>query len=227
MSGQGGSGPGPVGSWVPAFEGQRPPFRPGHELSKRHGAYAGSTVLAKAPRVVELAAEARAAAPWLTAADEPALRLYALSVARLELASQVLLDPIGENAGAVEEWRKKVELSPTLSRDSRGWANTAVRLAAELGLTPAGRAAIEDRLASVVALEDVQRLLAIFVATVVELGALAARVDAATVEQHMVELDDALSEIEGVEMPRSGEEAPVDAEFEPIADVGDGGETAR
>src|SRR5579875_2353357 len=25
--------------WTPAFEGQRPPFEPGHELSLRHGAY--------------------------------------------------------------------------------------------------------------------------------------------------------------------------------------------
>jgi len=35
--------------WVPAFEGQRPPLQPGHELTLKHGAYS--------PRYVDPAAE--------------------------------------------------------------------------------------------------------------------------------------------------------------------------
>jgi hypothetical protein len=33
------SGVQPDGSWVPAFEGQRPPLPPGHEVTVQHGAY--------------------------------------------------------------------------------------------------------------------------------------------------------------------------------------------
>lgn len=39
----------PAGGWVPEFEGQRPPFQPGHELTVKHGAYS--------PRYVDPAAE--------------------------------------------------------------------------------------------------------------------------------------------------------------------------
>lgn len=40
--------------WVPAFEGQRPPFQPGHELSTVHGAYSPRRVDPLAAQLVEL-----------------------------------------------------------------------------------------------------------------------------------------------------------------------------
>jgi hypothetical protein len=149
-------------NWTPAFPGQRPPrragdpasFKPGNELAKRHGAY--SSALDRHPRVLELAEQARATAPWLTPADESALRLWAMAVVRLELLAHVLLPPLEEDPAAIEEWARKVEASPTTSRDARGWHANAMRLGDQLGLTPAGRAAIEDRERTVVSAFEVK-----------------------------------------------------------------------
>lgn len=150
--------------WVPAFEGQRPPreagdpaaFKPGNELAVKHGAY--SSVLDRHPRVLELAAEARSLAPWLQPADEHALRLWAMAVVRLELLAHVLLPPLKEGPEALEEWARKVESSPTTSRDARGWHANAMRLGDQLGLTPAGRAAIEERERTVIVVAEAQEL---------------------------------------------------------------------
>lgn len=137
-------------------------FEPGNQVSVGnrgnlvHGAY--SSALDRHPRVLELTAEARATAPWLQPADEHALRLWAMAVVRLELLAHVLLPPLEEGPEALEEWARKVESSPTTSRDARGWHANAMRLADRLGLSPSGRAEIEERERSVIATAEAQAL---------------------------------------------------------------------
>lgn len=150
------------GDWTPAFEGQRRPrqagdpaaFKPGNDLAVKHGAY--STALQSSPRVLELVEEQRTVAPWLQPADELALRLLAVAVARIERATSVTL-ATPEEGDDVEEWATRVTATTSLSKDERGWLNTAAKLAHELGLTPAGRAVIEERERSVLAVEEAQR----------------------------------------------------------------------
>lgn len=143
-----------------ASSGRRPPFAPGNAAAVTHGAY--SSVLANAPRVLELADEQRAAAPWLSPADEAALRIFALGVARLELMSVVVLASPGEEGADVEAWAARVERNVRLSQDARGWLRETVRLAHELGLTPPGRAAMEERDRTVLLITDVQPVLVAF-----------------------------------------------------------------
>lgn len=149
--------------WTPAFPGQRPPrkagdpaaFKPGNDLAVRHGAY--SSALSSSPRVLEIADEQRAVAPWLQPADELALRLLGLAVARLERSSSVTLAP-PEEGDDVEEWSTRVKATTTLSRDERGWLSQATRLAHELGLTPEGRAEIEERERTMIVVTEAQEL---------------------------------------------------------------------
>ncbi len=69
------SGEQPAG-WVPEFEGQRPPFQPGHQLSVKHGGYS--------PRYVEPAAEELR----LAILEDPSTPAHIRSaVNRLELAA--------------------------------------------------------------------------------------------------------------------------------------------
>jgi hypothetical protein len=98
-------------------------FPPRHELSTRHGAYA---VVKLGPRVDELASELRELVPTYQPADEPAVRLLALTLARLERAEEAL-----EQAGPAELGR--------LRQDALGWANAARRLLNDLAMTPTSR----------------------------------------------------------------------------------------
>lgn len=113
-----------AGEWVPAFPGQRPPFQPGHELSLKHGAYAS---VALGPRVAELADELRPHVPGYTPADEIALRILCLGLARLERSAAAVDDA---DPAALERLRQ----------DERGWSNTVRRFLSELGMTPRSRA---------------------------------------------------------------------------------------
>lgn len=113
------------GAWSPQFEGQRPPFERGHELSVKHGAY---SVVKLGPRVDELADALRVEVGALyRASDELAVRLLALCVARIEAAWAAL------EAAAPDQ-------HTLLDTRTRGWVNTAGKLMNELGLTPAARA---------------------------------------------------------------------------------------
>src|SRR5438093_1195837 len=63
-------------------------FLPGHTHSTKHGAYASSIRLS--PRTEELAAELREVAPLYSPADEVVIRLFALVLARIELAAAAI-----------------------------------------------------------------------------------------------------------------------------------------
>lgn len=92
-----------VGGWTPEFEGQRPPFQPGHTLSTRHGGYSPrrvdplaneirSAVLAD-PSTDYLQAPRYAAAVWGWARAEAQVQLL---TEYLERAGEVSGDGVGD-----------------------------------------------------------------------------------------------------------------------------------
>lgn len=110
--------------WTPAFEGQRPPFEQGHDLSTKHGAYAD---LQLGPRVDELVHEYTTLVPAYRPSDQVMVRLLAVSLARIERAMLAL-----EHAAAGDLGR--------LESDLRGWVNTSRRIASDLAMSPTARA---------------------------------------------------------------------------------------
>jgi len=90
-------------------------------------------VLKLAPRAAELADDLRPIVPLGSPSDEPAVRLLALVLARIEAASLWLAE--------VGLTRLDGEPQPILARLER-WENGAVRLLDRLGMTPAARAAL-------------------------------------------------------------------------------------
>lgn len=127
----------PEGQWAPAFPGQRPPFKPGNDAGVRfrpgntagvhHGAYA---TVQLGPRVAELADEIRDLIPGYSPADEVALRVLCLALARLE-----------QSSAAIDDDTPAADLA-RLRQDERGWANTIRRYLADLGLTPVARSGL-------------------------------------------------------------------------------------
>jgi hypothetical protein len=111
-------------------------FPQGNSLSLRHGAYS-SLHLGK--RAAQLAAEIRDVAPVYEDADEPVVRLLALTLSRVEAATKALdrIDEIANSGDKLGVFQS--ELYARLRQDLRGWIHTSVKLAAELGLTPQAR----------------------------------------------------------------------------------------
>lgn len=106
------------------------PFGRGNGAAVRHGAFA---VLRLAPRAEEIADEVRGLVPAGSPADEPALRLLALSLAQVEAATLYL----AEN-GVVDSRGKPQGILKHLGT----MTNTAARLCDRLGLTPTSRASL-------------------------------------------------------------------------------------
>ena len=117
------SGIGEGGAWTPAFEGQRPPFEPGHNLSVTHGSY---SLLLLRGRAEEVAKGLRnAMAEGYEPRFEAAVAGAAMVAARLERAMEALAA-----AG------NPVDLA-RLDQDSRGWMRLWFSALGQLGLTPA------------------------------------------------------------------------------------------
>jgi hypothetical protein len=104
---------------------QRPPFEPGNDAALKHGAYA---TVQLGERVDVLADSIRDLVPSYRAADEIAVRMLCLALARLE-----------RSAGAIDSTTDPTELG-RLRSDERGWANTVRRYLNDLGLSPMSRA---------------------------------------------------------------------------------------
>ncbi len=104
------------------------PFEPGNALALTHG---GMSTLRIQGRASEIADELRQVVPLAATPDEPTIRLLALVLARIEAASDWLLDRglFRGDAG---------ELQPVLKALST-WENTAARLLERLGCTPKAR----------------------------------------------------------------------------------------
>ena len=111
-------------------------FQNGNAIAVKHGAY--STVyLGK--RAAQLAAEIRDTAPVYEDADEPVVRLLALTLARVEAAAKAIdrIDELALGGSPLAPYQSG--MYDRLRQDLRGWVSTAVKLAAELGLTPLAR----------------------------------------------------------------------------------------
>jgi hypothetical protein len=132
-------------------------FDRGNDLPVTHGAYLNPLKLEG--RTAEIADEIRPTLPSYGPADEPILRLLALTLTRIERAASAL-ERVDQNSAS--------DLGPyvfqdaqkfaALRADLRGWINTARNLANDLGMTPTSRAKlgldlvrVEDALASLIA----------------------------------------------------------------------------
>jgi hypothetical protein len=111
--------------WLPAFEGQRPPFPKGHVLTLRHGAHSQRAVTPVAEMVAQLVVQV---APALSV---PAYRfsvdLFSRAYAKV-LLLEAELDRVGvtdDNGGPREE----------LLKQSQAASRLAMQLLREMGLT--------------------------------------------------------------------------------------------
>lgn len=146
----------PDGSWKPAFERQRAPFTPGHELSTQHRAYS--------PRTVDpLAEEIRAAVLEDPATDylragryAPALWAWARAEAQVQLLTEYLAargEETGDGVGDLEQDRVKTAQLLLHRAEARALSGRRA-----LGLDPLAAARLgRDRAAASV---DTARLMA-------------------------------------------------------------------
>lgn len=126
-----------VAEWTPAFEGQRPPFPPGHELSLRHGAFS--------PRKIDPLAE-QYAQGLMDHGDaylrQPVYRAAVWAWARAEAQCQLLTEYLVDKAKAAGNEVGNLDDDATkaaylLLHRAENRANT---LRARLGLDPLSRA---------------------------------------------------------------------------------------
>ncbi len=89
-----------------AFEGQRPPFQPGHELSVQHGAYSPRKVDPLARELVDQVL----ADPEASAAHAPRYRLALWAWARAEAQAQLLTEYLSKAAEATGDGVGDLEL---------------------------------------------------------------------------------------------------------------------
>jgi hypothetical protein len=108
------SGVQPDGSWVPAFEGQRPPFTPGHELANghgrppEHGAYSPRKVEPLARELVDLVLADESCQHVHASMYRPALWAWARAEAQAQLLTEFLIGAAaaaGNGVGDLEQER--------------------------------------------------------------------------------------------------------------------------
>ena len=115
-------------------EGNEWAFKPGHELSIRHGAkVALERISAEANAVAD---DIRSVLPVYHPADEVAVRALSIVLVRIERAERALS---ARDAGESLPSGKTVE-GDTLERSLRSWLSVAERYLAQLGMTPGSRA---------------------------------------------------------------------------------------
>jgi hypothetical protein len=127
------------GNWEPAFPGQRPPLRPGHEhrvgegnqLALKSGVYSARKL---APLAEEIYGELRAAiVPW-----EPVFELATRTVADIRARQELAAEWLSEN-GLVDAGGDVRPLVKELPR----WEARQRELLAEMAATVRSRAALE------------------------------------------------------------------------------------
>ncbi len=126
------------GEWVPAFEGQRPPFGPGNALARKSGAWSARV---RDPLARDLLAELADEHPdvverWPDLAADLCQVRARVQLLRADLAERGMFANGDIRDGVLRHLR---------------WAELqALRLAAELGLTPSGEARLaRDRAVAV------------------------------------------------------------------------------
>lgn len=150
------SGLQPDGSWRPAHTGQRPPFRPGHELSVQHGAFSPRKVDPLARDLVDQVL----ADPDVRYLQAPAYRLALWAWARAEAQVQLLTEYLAKRAeeagdGVGDLGADRVRSAYLLLHRAEARATTQ---RTRLGLDPLSRARLGKDVAS--AQVDTARLMA-------------------------------------------------------------------
>jgi hypothetical protein len=135
----------PDGSWVPQFEGQRPPFARGNELELVHG---GRAVVSNLPEATRLAELLREHVPGYSEGDAPLLELYALCLCRVASMERWLAEHEADDPEPYNIDRVRQEL--------RHQTTAARRLADDLGLSPKSRASMMGDLAAARAASDLR-----------------------------------------------------------------------
>jgi hypothetical protein len=105
-----------------------PPFENGNAIAVTHGAYSRLRLSEPAGDTADVVREL---VPLNHDADEPTIQTFAFVLEQLRAAGEAL-----EQARGTGRRDKLLRLS----QDANGWANTALRFAKELGLTPRARA---------------------------------------------------------------------------------------
>ncbi|MGE3194109.1 MAG: hypothetical protein AB7K08_11655 [Microbacteriaceae bacterium] len=132
------------GEWVPEFAGQRPPFLPGNEAAVTHGARSPRKVEAVARKISDELADR-----FPIALDYPET-LNAL--ARVEGVARMLFADLVTNSA----YSRKGEFRAALIARWNSAENTAAKLRASLGMTPASEAQVaRDRAVAAAATVDV------------------------------------------------------------------------
>lgn len=133
------SGVQPDGSWVPAFDRQKPPFEPGNDLAVTHGAYSPRKVNPLARELVDLvlaqAAQPNAATSYLL---DPTYRPVLVEWGEAGARVQLLREALTERYDGTGITKKGEELGV-----SRAYERAVARFAAlskQLGLDPLSRA---------------------------------------------------------------------------------------
>ncbi len=120
--------------WVPAFEGQRPPFMPGNELGTRHGVYSPRKVSPLARELVELFLEDPSLGYLQAPAYRPALWAWARAEAQVSLLTEHLEQRGKGGVGDLGDERVKAAYLLLHRAEAR-----ADRSRARLGLDPLSR----------------------------------------------------------------------------------------
>lgn len=114
------------------------PFGPGNTASMRHGAYSGR--IGEDERTLSIADEVRGSASWVGPTDEPTVRLFAVTMCRVERAVAAIEEADRLSSNPLSPYLAKDGALKALRDDVRGWIRLAAQLANELGLTPTSRA---------------------------------------------------------------------------------------
>jgi hypothetical protein len=116
--------------WVPAFEGQRPPFQAGNSLAVKHGIASAVMVDPIAQRIIDEILSDPSTGYLTQARFGPSLRQYALAQAKVEL----LTNWVDEMPMDQQTYSGKGQTSPL--ELLRKWMATAQTWASRTGLDP-------------------------------------------------------------------------------------------
>lgn len=141
-----------VQPWAPAFDGQRPPFEPGHELSMKHGAYSVRKVGPRAEQLVQAVLTDPALAYLHAPAYVPALVGWATAEARAALIAEWI------DSMSIEQQMESGQGRTAPIEQLRRWDAAALTHRARLGLDPLSRAKLQ--LDTAAAGVDIAKLLA-------------------------------------------------------------------
>lgn len=113
-----------------------------NQAAVRHGSYASPARLSSDERTQELADGIRRAMPVYTAADEPAVQMLAITMRRVERATEAIeaADAMAGDHPIAEYLADTAPKLLALRDDLRGWLRLSARLAGDLGMTPMARA---------------------------------------------------------------------------------------